>query len=102
MPMSVGATHFYVWYTVRGDLVAAVATIGALTAAIEERTGVAGRLLVRRDDPSTWMEIYENVTDERTFERVLAELTREHDALALTDDGKRHVERFASLTDALA
>jgi len=37
-----------------------------------KRTRVRGRLLHRRDDPATWMEIYEGVADERAFDASLA------------------------------
>jgi hypothetical protein len=97
-----GPTHFYVWYTVTGELEAAVRTIGALFDALASRTGVGRRLLARRDDPSTWMEVYENVADARGFERALAELVRDLGADRIADAGKRHVERFAELADALA
>ena len=96
-----GKTHFNVWYTVTGELEAAVRTIGALFDALASRTGVGGRLLARRDDPSTWMEVYENVADARGFERALAELVRDLGADRIADAGKRHVERFAELADAL-
>ncbi len=98
--MTQGATHFYVWYTVvsgHGDAVRAVA---ALIAAVEEATGVAGRVLARRDDPSTWMEIYENVGNAAAFARALEALVREHDAARISG-GVRHVERFGALADVL-
>lgn len=97
-----GPTHFYVWYTVAGELDAAVRTVDRLFDAVSARTGVAGRLLARRDEPSTWMEIYEHVADAGAFERALAELVRDIGADRLAEDGRRHVERFAALADALA
>ena len=97
-----GPTHFYVWYTVTGDLHAAVGAVGAMFDALRERTGVVGRLLARRDDPSTWMEIYEDVADPLGFERALGALAAEHGVLAFVEGGKRHTERFAALADALA
>ncbi|HVO87884.1 MAG TPA: DUF4936 family protein [Casimicrobiaceae bacterium] len=96
-----GPTHFYVWYTVRGELANAMEKVSGLMSAVEARTGIAGRVLARRDDASTWMEIYEGVDDAARFERVLSELAREHDALSFIEDGRRHTERFAALTDAL-
>ena len=33
--------------------------------------GVTGRWMRRRDDPSTYMEVYEGVTDESGFEALL-------------------------------
>lgn len=63
---------YYVYYRTEApapaDLrAAAEALFGELRAA----TGVQGRLLRRRDDPSTWMEIYENVADGPAFESAL-------------------------------
>jgi len=95
-----GATHFYVWYTVTGDRGDAVRAVAALIAAVEEETGVAGRVLARRDDASTWMEVYENVGEPTAFERVLNSLVRRHD-LARVTEGTRHVERFSALADVL-
>jgi len=100
--MSSGPTHFYVWYKVRGDLAAAMSATSTLMSEVEARTGVAGRVLARRDDPSTWMEIYENVDDASPFERLLADLARELGATTWIEDGRRHVERFAALSDTLA
>jgi len=95
-----GATHFYVWYTVTAERELAVRAVADLIAAVEDDTGVAGRVLARRDDASTWMEIYENVGDAAAFERTLATLVRRHD-VARVSGGVRHVERFAALADIL-
>ena len=97
-----GATHFYVWYTVTVERALAVRAVGDLIAAVEEDTGIAGRVLARRDDASTWMEIYENVDDTGGFGRLLDRLAAEHGVLAFIEDGRRHTERFAALGDALA
>ncbi len=59
----------------------------ALFDAIEKRFGVRGRWMHRRDDPTTYMEVYEGVTDERGFE---AWLERESAPLGVA----RKVERF--------
>jgi hypothetical protein len=95
-----GATHFYVWYTVTAEREPAMRAVADLIAAVEEETGVAGRVLARRDDASTWMEIYENVDDAAAFERTLAALVRRHD-VARMSSGVRHIERFAALADLL-
>ena len=39
---------------------------------VAHETGVAGRLMRRRDDPGTWMEVYEGVADVAAFEASLA------------------------------
>jgi hypothetical protein len=58
-------------------------------AAIERQCGVRGRWMRRRDDPSTYMEVYEGIDDAATFEAVLE---REAASLGL----QRRVERFVS------
>ena len=98
--MSDGTTHFYVWYTVTAARDEAVAIVAALLAAVEDATGIAGRVLARRDDAATWMEIYENVGEAAAFDRTLATLVRRHD-VARISGGLRHVERFAALADVL-
>ena len=51
--------------------------------------GVTGRWMRRRDDPSTYMEVYEGVKDETGFEALLE---REGAKLGVS----RKVERFIS------
>ncbi len=64
-------------------------------AAVESGTGIAGRLLHRRDDPSTWMEIYEGVADADAFERCLGAIVQTADFnTILAGDGLRHLECF--------
>jgi hypothetical protein len=86
--------HCYVYYRVTGDARAARAAVAAMMADLEARTGVAGRLLVRADDPSTWMEVYEPVPHPAAFGRALAACVRRHGVAAFACDGQRHVERF--------
>lgn len=38
---------------------------------IQRECGVRGRWMCRRDDPTTYMEVYEGVGDEAAFEAVL-------------------------------
>lgn len=92
------ADHF-VWYRLRGDRAAARRAIERLQREVAARTGVAGRLVARVDDSSTWMEIYEGVADGALFDRVLADAEREVGASGLAVDGARHVERFAPLSN---
>ena len=56
---------------------------------IEKQTGIRGRWMRRRDDPTTYMEVFEGVQDERAFEALLE---REGAKLGL----QRKVERFIS------
>ena len=63
------------------------AQVDALFALVEKRTGVRGRWMRRRDDPSTYMEVYEGVQDTAAFEALLE---REGAALGV----ERRTERF--------
>jgi len=60
-----------------------------LFSVIERECGVRGRWMRRRDDPSTYMEVYEGVEDGPAFEAVLG---RETGGFGV----ERRVERFVS------
>jgi hypothetical protein len=49
-----------------------------MQAQLDARTGVAGRMLAKRDEPLLWMEIYEEVEDGPRFEEALAAAVTEH------------------------
>lgn len=81
-------TSYYVYYRVDAHRVAALReAVQRMFGVIEAATGVRGRWMRRRDEASTFMEVYENVADERPFEALLE---REAAVLGL----ERHVERF--------
>jgi hypothetical protein len=81
-------TSYYVYYRVDAHRVASLREeVRRLFGAIEAATGVRGRWMRRRNDSSTFMEVYEDVADEQVFEALLE---REAAALGL----ERHVERF--------
>jgi hypothetical protein len=65
------------------------AGVERLFAAVERECGVRGRWMHRRDDPATYMEVYEGVKDAGKFEAVLE---RESAKLAV----QRRTERFVS------
>jgi quinol monooxygenase YgiN len=80
--------NYYVYYKVAPDRVAGLRpSVQRLFDKIEAELGVRGRWMRRRDDPTTYMEVYENVKDEQAFEALLA---REAPALG----PERRVERF--------
>src|SRR5262249_10306234 len=82
--------NYYVYYKVdAGRATTLRQPTGRMFAAIDQQTGVRGRWLRRRDDPSTYMEVYEGVTDTAAFEAVLA---RESAGLGLA----RKTELFQS------
>jgi hypothetical protein len=81
-------TNFYVYYRVDAARAGTLRTeIEKLLKKVEAQAGVRGRWMRRRDDPSTYMEVYEGVADDGAFEALLA---RESAGLGL----ERRVERF--------
>jgi hypothetical protein len=79
---------YYVYYKVPAeDAGRARALVGAMQQDLLEVTGIGGRLLRRRDDEATWMEVYENVADPQRFEAELAELVERHGLAALLAQG---------------
>jgi len=91
-----GAAHYYVWYRVTGDPVTARGPVAALLRDVLAATGIAGRVLVRHDDPATWMEVYEGVADVERFEAALAEGVARHAVSRHVEGGARHTERFVA------
>ena len=82
--------NYYIYYKVSpGQLKELSLRVKVLFARIEKRTGVRGRWMHRRDDPATYMEVFENVKDEAAFEALLE---REGASLGV----ERKVERFVS------
>jgi len=82
--------NYYVYYKVEPRRVAELrAGIERLFAVVERECGVRGRWMHRRDDPATYMEVYEGVKDSAKFEAVLQ---RESAGLGL----QRRTELFVS------
>ena len=80
--------NYYVYYKVSAERVnEAREAVQALFSLVEKRFGVRGRWMRRRDDPTTYMEVYEDVKDERGFEALLE---REGARLGVS----RKLERF--------
>jgi isocitrate dehydrogenase kinase/phosphatase len=64
--------NYYVYYKVEPELLALLrSAVEELFEKIEKQTGVRGRWMHRRDDPLTYMEVYEDVKDEKAFEALL-------------------------------
>ncbi len=80
--------NYYIYYKVTPERVQELRSrIDALLQAVEAHCGVRGRLMHRRDDPSTYLEVYEGVKDESAFEALLE---REGAKLGV----QRKLERF--------
>jgi hypothetical protein len=88
---------YYIYYRVPAENAArARAVVGAMQRELSDIIGIGGRLLRRRDDETTWMEIYENVADVDRFEAELGALVERHGLAALLAPGsarKREVFR---------
>ena len=83
-------TNYYVYYRVDAERAGSLkAEIEKLLERIQKQSGARGRWMRRRDDPSTYMEVYEGVTDANAFEAFLEKETR-------TMGVERRVERFIS------
>ncbi len=91
-------SRYYIYYRVPAEnAVRARTAVSALQRELSDMTGIGGRLLRRRDDEATWMEIYENVQDGARFEAGLAELVERHGIRALLAPGSsRKQEVFCS------
>ena len=80
--------NFYIYYRVPAlNAERARAAVNALQRELSDITGIGGRLLRRRDDETTWMEIYENVSDSARFEAEIAGLVERHGVAALLVPG---------------
>jgi len=87
---------YYVYYRVPAENVdRARAAVESIQRELSGVSGVTGRLLRRRDDASTWMEVYEKVPDAARFEAQLSALVERHALAALLVPGSsRKLEVF--------
>ena len=82
--------NYYVYYKLAPEKVETFrALVETLFRKIRSECGVRGRWMRRRDDPSTFMEVYEDVKDDAAF---AALLEREGAKLGVP----RKLERFIS------
>ncbi len=94
-------TNYYVYYRIgpyaRTEL---TRVVGEMFAAVAEQTGVQGRWMHRRDDPSTCMEVYEEVHEAARFEALLErEAQRRGFQRFLAPGAARHTECFVAAQD---
>lgn len=82
--------NYYVYYKVSPASVGDMrAKVQALFSLVEQQFGIRGRWMHRRDDPTTFMEVYEGIQDERAFEALL-------ERVGATLGVSRKIERFIS------
>lgn len=87
---------YYIYYRVdAAQAEACAAAVQKLLATMQDRVGISGRVLKKRNEPLLWMEIYEPVSDEAKFEWELAEAVAVSGINALLQAGSaRHTECF--------
>jgi len=92
----VSAANYFVYYKVRAQRLEDLGRlVEALFAVVERETGVRGRWMRRRDDPSTCMEVYENVPEAGGLEMLLErEAARLGIASCLAAGARRRTEIF--------
>ncbi len=85
---------YYIYYRVAHPAQAQT-LVRHIHTVLKDETGVDGRLLRKRDDPTIWMEIYEGVRDIEVFEQCLAATVQATNfATVLVTGGARHLECF--------
>jgi hypothetical protein len=96
--VSAATIHYYIYYRVAGAHTASARqAIAAVMALLEQRVGVAGKLLCRQDEPLLWMEVYDGVCNPAAFETELTELLAERGFSSfLAPDSARKIERFVA------
>ena len=81
----------YIYYRIDGNFPSFEQSARQIMALVAHKNGIQGRLLQRRADAQTWMEIYEPVADLPALQQTLAQAVSQ-DANWLTV--ARHAECF--------
>lgn len=92
-----GPVSYFVYYRIHAnaDRNDARRRIAEMQQRLAESLGLTCRLLHRRDDDRTWMEVYEAVTDTNAFELALQQEVDTANVQSLIEPGSaRHIERF--------
>jgi hypothetical protein len=64
--------NYYIYYKLTAEQARELRpAVDSLFAKIKAQCGIQGRWMRRRDDPATYMEVYEGVGDEAAFEALL-------------------------------
>mgnify|MGYP001764902631 CR=1 FL=1 len=93
--------NLYVWYRVSRDDADTETAVRGMMARVACRTGIAGQLLKKRDEPRLWMEVYSGIADAEAFARALAEKVNAYD-IDMFLDGERRPEWFIPETQITA
>ena len=90
------AYSYFIYYRVEpGRASTCEARVLDLFSAIKPATGIAGRLLKKRSEPTLWMEVYENIRDDAKFELELEQAVTQLKLQDYLQEGSiRQVECF--------
>jgi hypothetical protein len=88
---------YFVWYRVNQADNDTETAIRSMMSRLSCRSGVAGRLLKKRDESRLWMEIYDDIADTTRFEHLLRQAVDEYD-IEMFIDGNRCTECFLADT----
>ncbi len=93
------AVSYYVYYRISPARHAvARQAVAAMFRELRDTQAIHGRLACRRDDPDTWMEIYEGVGDTQVFDDALNQAVRNCGIDAcLEPDAARATEIFVTM-----
>jgi hypothetical protein len=86
----------YVYFKLAAPDAALCGRLSAMQSELARQTDVSARLMRRRDDTLTWMEVYEGIVDPDAFTLTLAEALAKHGIDAASPP--RHLEWFVPLT----
>ena len=65
-------TNYYIYYRIDLKRVDEVRiAVREIFSSVKSKTGIQGRWMRRRDEPSTYMEVYEGVKDGAAFEALM-------------------------------
>ncbi len=82
--------HYYIYYRVIAHLEhEAEQVVRSMQARLACRSGIAGKLLKKRNDPGLWMEVYEQIEDPGRFERLLNQVADEFDVEMFTETPRK-------------
>ena len=90
------AVSYFIYYRVApGRESAAREHVEQLQTRLQRSTGVRGRLMTKRGEPTLWMEVYEAVRDASSFERALELALSEIEfGSVLAEGSQRRLECF--------
>lgn len=88
------SASLYIYYRIDGNFLSFEQSSRKIMAQIEAEMQIKGRLLQRRDDAHTWMEIYEPVPDPAALAQALARAVA---ADACWQGVARHAECFTEI-----